>query len=477
LAHLQETVRLAPRHAQAQNNLGGVLRVCGQPAEAVRHLREAIRLKPVFAEAYSNLGLALRDLNQIGEAAQCFREALRIDPAYSRARNHLGFALLVQGKAAEALAEFQETLRRDPGNSHAVSGLSRLAAAGHFRFSDEEIRRLQELTARPGIPLQDLCRLHFALARVLDKARSFAEAFEHCRRGNELRRELDRRRGVVFDPARQRELVDKLIAAYTPAYFARVRPFGLDSELPVFIVGMLRSGTSLAEQILASHPQIHGAGELEDLNRLAGTLPQRLGAAISYPECVALLDGATARAVASVYLQKLKRLGGDALRVVDKMPMNFLHVGLIATLFPKARFIHCRRDPMDTCVSCFFQNFADPQPFALDLEHLGLFYREYERLMAHWTRVLPVTVFELSYEELTANQEAASRRLVAFCGLEWNERCLNFHDTQRAVRTASSLQVRQPMYRTSVGRWKNYETQLQPLLKSLSQNGDRTLEF
>ena len=208
-------------------------------------------------------------------------------------------------------------------------------------------------------------------------------------------------------------------------------------------------------------------------------MPRRLGtpgdaqcvgaAEDGYPECLARLDAATAQLVAKEYLQKLRQLGGTATRVVDKMPMNFFQLGLIATLFPGARIIHCRRDPVDVCLSCYFQNFAHPHLFTLDLRHLGHYYREYERLMAHWVKVLPLPLLDLHYEELTADQEAASRRLLAFCGLEWDERCLRFHDTQRVVHTSSVLQVRQPMYRSSVGRWKRYEAHLQPLLEALRE--------
>ncbi len=231
---------------------------------------------------------------------------------------------------------------------------------------------------------------------------------------------------------------------------------------------MMRSGTTLAEQILASHPQIHGAGELDTLGRLAGSLPRRLATQIPYPECVAHLDAATARAVAADYLEVLKQHGGAAERVVDKMPLNFLGLGLIATLLPRARIVHCRRDPMDTCLSCFFRDFTTSFTFKYDLRDLGLYYREYERLMAHWRRVLPLPIFELQYEELTAAPEAVSRRLVAFCGLDWDERCLRFHETERPVRTASTAQVRQPMYQSAVGRWRRYEKHLGPLMAALA---------
>lgn len=469
LSVLQETVRLAPGHAQAHNDLGGVLLACGQPESAAAHLREAIRLKPDFAQAHSNLGAALEDLNHFDEAMACFRESLRLNPGYASAHNNLGSVLQAQGRMDEALAEFHEALRLDPNNAMVISHLSKLAAVGKYRFSAEQIEAIKQSLAGESLALDSRCRLHFTLAQVFDKAGSHDEAFEHACRGNEVRRELCLRRGVVFDPEAHGRFVARLSAVFTSAYFERVRPFGVDSELPIFIVGMPRSGTTLAEQVLASHPQVHGAGELEDMDRLSQTMPQHLGISMGYPECLAWLDAGTARTLALDHLHKLRQLSSEAARVVDKFPVNFLHLGIIATLFPKARIVHCRRDPIDTCLSCFFLNFGTRLPFALDLRHLGRYYREYERLMAHWAQVLPLPIFDLDYEELTADQESASRRLIEFCGLPWDERCLRFFDSQRVVRTPSTLQVRQPMYRSAVGRWKPYEAHLQPLLDELAR--------
>ncbi len=466
-ARLHEVARVDPTNPQLWNDLGTVLLASGQPAAAAQHLQEALRLKPDYLEAHVNLGTARQELGQPDEAMQCYRAALRLNPAHTPARTLLGYGLQAQGRTDEALAEFLETLRLAPNDSQAIYFLSEQAAAGAYQFPDEEVRRVRERAARPDLPIDDRCRLNFALAQLLDKAGAYDETFAHCRRANELRQEIDRRCGHVHDPAAQAGYADRQIATFTPAYFGRVRGFGSDSELPVFVVGMPRSGTTLAEQVLASHPRVHGAGELRDVGRMVATLPQRLGGAEDYPDCLARLDAPTARALADEYLQRLRQLGGGSARVVDKFPTNFLYLGLIATLFPRARVVHCRRDPIDTCLSCYFQNFADPLPFKYDLGHLGHYYRQYERLMDHWRRVLPLPVFELRYEELTADQEGVSRRLVAFCGLDWDERCLRFHETCRPVRTASSLQVRRPIYRSSVGRWKRYEGHLRTLLETL----------
>ncbi len=467
VAHLREAVRVDSGHVRSRNALGAALLALGQSAAAEPHLREAVRLSPTFAEAHSNLGLALRESGRVEEAAQCFRESLRLNPRYAGAHNNLGFTLETQGRVEEARAEFHEALRLDPNNARAFVGLSRLAAAGHYDFSDDEVRRIEALAAQSGRPTDERSRLHFALARLRDRAGAYDEAFAHYRQANELLKDYLRARGAAYDPAAHGRLVDRLIAVCTPDYFGRVRGFGSDSDLPVFVVGMMRSGTTLAEQILASHPRVYGAGELRDIGDLVTNLPRRLGG--DYPDCLERLDAETAHALADEYLRHLRQLGGAADRVVDKMPFNGLHLGLIATLFPRARVVYCRRDPVDTCLSCYFQHLVEPQAFTSDLGHLGHYYREYERLMAHYARVLPVPIFELSYEELTGDQEAVSRRLVEFCGLDWDERCLRFHETERVVLTPSTLQVRRPLYRSSVGRWKHYEAHLRPLLEALGR--------
>jgi hypothetical protein len=255
------------------------------------------------------------------------------------------------------------------------------------------------------------------------------------------------------------------MGAFTPAFFAERRGvFGSPSDVPVFIVGMQRSGTTLTEQIAASHPQVYGAGELEHIRRIAGMIK------IGRPEStVRQLTSADSLALAGDYLRKVREIGGDALRIVDKMPHNFQYLGLIAILFPKARIIHCTRDPMDNCVSCFTQSFTGHHGYNTDLRQLGLYYREYRRLMDHWRRVLPIPMLEIDYEEMVADQETQSRRLIDFLGLDWDPACLNFHETDRSVQTASRWQVRQPIYKTSVKRWKDYEKHLGPLKKALGE--------
>lgn len=467
LARLQETLQLAPHHAQAHNDLGGVLLACGQTEQAVPYFREAIRLRPNFLEAHTNLGQALRNLNRIDEAMACFREVLRIDPENAAAHNHLGYSLELQGKIEEASAQYQVAWRLCPTNAIALASLGKLAAAGYYGMTDDQMHGLQDLTGRPELSPEDRARAHFALADINDKTDAYDQAFAHYHQANEILKAYFRQRGVVFDLAEVRQFVDRIIAVFTPDYFERVKSFGLATEVPVFIVGMMRSGTTLAEQILASHPRVHGAGELVQVSKLTGTLRQRLASTADYPACAAHFGATMVRTLAGEYRQQLETLGNGAARVVDKFPANFLHLGLIITLFPNARIIHCRRNPLDTCLSCYFQNFKDPLPYTFDLTHLGQYYCEYTRLMQHWAKVLPSPLFDLSYEELTGEPEAISRRLVDFCGLDWDDRCLQFHDRERVVRTASNLQVRRPVSRSSVGRWKHYVAYIQPLHEEL----------
>ena len=231
--------------------------------------------------------------------------------------------------------------------------------------------------------------------------------------------------------------------------------------------GMPRSGTTLIEQIMASHPQVHGAGELNLIHRMASEFPSLLGSATPYPQCIAQATAQKLERIAQTYLGELQKRGGKASRVTDKAPINFLHLGLIDLLFPGARVIHCARDPLDTCLSCYFQPFSGEYSFTYDLGHLGAYYRLYENLMVHWRQILRVPVFEVRYEELVADQERMIRALIEFCGLPWDDRCLKFYETERTVATASFDQVRKPIYAGSVGRWRRYEAYLEPLISAL----------
>jgi hypothetical protein len=295
-----------------------------------------------------------------------------------------------------------------------------------------------------------------------DELEHYAEAFEHYRQANTLYRRRFAR--DVHD-----RMIDDSIRLFGPDRFRNMPRSRNRSERPVFIVGMPRSGTSLVEQILASHPRIFGGGEMNIINQYANGIQARLGAAAPYPSCLGAVTPTVLDEMASEYLAQLDILNQTAVRATDKMPHNFLHLGMIAMIFPRARVIHVTRDPMDTCLSIYFQAFNELHAYARDLSDLGYYYRSYEKLMAHWRRMLDIPIFDIRYEDLVTHADRWIPRLVEFCGVEWDERCLRFYDTDRAVNTPSYEQVRQPLYSRSVGRWRHYEKQLEPLRIALDR--------
>lgn len=306
--------------------------------------------------------------------------------------------------------------------------------------------------------------LHFSLGKVRDDLGEYTRAFEHYLEANRLKRA-----GIEYDEARQARFFRDFIR-YCNAEFLRAHAgTGAASELPVFIVGMSRSGTTLVEQILGSHPEVHGAGELHFLRRC---LRVELGPTDSddeLPARLASLDAAGLRRVGERYAAALAELAPAARRITDKLPGNMALVGLIHLTLPRARIIHCVREPLDTCVSCFSKLFTTGHAFSYDLRELGRFYRLYQELMHHWQTVLPLgRMLEVRYEDVVADMEGQARRLLEFCGLPWNAACLRFHENRRTVRTASLAQVRQPIYSGSVGRWRRYEKYLAPLQEALA---------
>lgn len=455
-----KTIELEPDNAKAYNDLGMVLLSQGRAQSAADAFSNAIHHDPEWADAHSNLGLALGALGRLDDAIKAHQAALRLEPDFAVAHNNLGLAYMDKGDIEAAQRCYRKALELDPKLAQAYYNI-----AGTRRFGADDEAEIERMTAQlgaPGLPDEALANLHFALGKVLDDRGSYDAAFEHYRQANRLKRKAG-----AFDAERHVAWVSQMIDIFDAALFERCGGFGDDSELPVFIVGMPRSGTTLVEQIISSHPQAYGADELTLMKEISARLPAKLHTDLTYPECMPLMNPEVARSSAAEYLTHLVDLGGDAIRVMDKMPTNFLHLGLIAVLLPRARVVHCRRDPLDVCLSNYFQQFAHGHFYSYDLADIAVYYREYRRLMGHWREVLPIDIFELQYEELVADQETISQRLIDYCGLPWDERCIEFHRAKRAVRTASNWQVRQPIYKRSSKRWKNYERSLGQLKREL----------
>lgn len=454
----RRAAELAPDTPYPMANLGLVLCECGRDEEAEHWLRQSLRLDPRQPQVYNSLGNLRYAQGQVPEAADLYREALRLDPQCAAASLNLGNTFRELGDFAAAEREYRRAIELAPRLAAAYYGLS---AIKRYSPADiPEILRLESLLDDPRLSADDQISLHFAAGKMYDDCGMPDRAFQHFRQANQTR-------PLPFDRNAFCRDIQRRISLFSDDLFAAPHPVGSDSDLPIFIVGMPRSGTSLVEQIVASHPAVFGAGELKDLDQAAARL---WGAATSSASPLGA-GGRSARealmATADDYLARCRSLGGDAAHVTDKMPGNFLHLGLVALLFPRAKVIHCRRDPLDACLSCYTTNFKNRQPHMFRLEDLGFYYRQYERLMDHWRRVLPLPILDVSYEELVASPEPLVRRLVAFCGLPWDDRCLQFHRSPRCVQTCSVWQVRQPIYSRSVGRWRAYARHLDPLVQAL----------
>ncbi len=492
----RQALKIKPNAAISRNNLGTTLKDLGKLDEAAASYRQAIALNPGYAEAHINLGNVLRELGSLNEAAASCRKALEIDPNNAIAHGNLGNILMDLAQYDAALAGFEKALQLDPNAEMSMMGIARLGMVnGNKADAEANIRRV--LALNPGniaarLLLAKITRasedddnfttlvgieqeakknparlthpqrvsLNFALGKCYEDLKKYELAFPHFIEGCRLKRET-----IHYDAAHMSRGFDEIIRFFDTETIDRLRGAANPAALPIFVMGMPRSGTTLTEQIIASHPDVFGAGELPDLMDI---LNREAGGVKGYPNNLQKLDLPTLSVWAADYIAGLKMRAPDALRVSDKQLNNFLAIGLIHAMFPNAKIIHVNRNPVDTCLSCFTNLFSETINFSYNLEELGRYYVDYARLMDHWRTVLPEGAFlDVQYEEVVADQEQQARRIIDFCGLEWNDACIDFHKLKRSVITASVNQVRQPIYKTSIERWRKYETHLGPLLNAL----------
>ena len=525
----RRALALNRKNSAYHDHLGITLRALKRLPEAIREFELALSLSPGAGVTLSNFGNALTEAGEFDRAVEMLGRAVAGSPGSALFRTNLARTLLKQGKAHDALVQSQKAREIAPGPEmevgcgHALMMLERfdeaistyqraavaglrdfqmfhnlatalqyfgrldeaaeayrtalaikpdfaasrrqLAGARKYETFDEEADAVKELLKNENLSVLDRADLNMGLAKIYDDLGRFSEAFVHLQAGNQqIRTTLD------YGAEKNMNFIDALIETFDAKFFAERRDFGLDTDTPVFILGMPRSGTTLVEQIMCSHPQVYGAGELKRLYELFVGLRERLATPVRMPHTVRFADRSMANEVAGEYLAYLRGFDGEARYITDKMPFNFRALGFLALLFPKARIIHCRRDPLDICLSCYFARFKEQLDFSFNLVEIGRYYRDYERLMAHWRTVVRNPMVEVHYEELISNQEGETRRLLDFCGLEWDDRCLDFHKTNRPVLTASNWQIRQPIYRSSIGRWRNYSEFLQPLFAALGMD-------
>ena len=488
-----KALALEPKLVAAHFNMANALARLGRHEEAIARYRRTIALKPDFADAYINLAAPLLALGRWQEALECSDQAIRLRPSAVRAHCNRGDALLGLERHEESMASYTAALSIDANCAHAlvkkaslayflgrfdearaaaekvheidpreVRNYLVLAETKDFSRDDPQIAAMEDfLKDAKALNVRDRMALHFALGAIYRKLGEHERSFRHFVEGNGLkRRHADYNEKVVLG------MLSRIREIFTPEFLASKSGRGNPSTKPIFIVGMPRSGTTLIEQILAGHPRVHSLGEIKEfpfsLFALRGT---------NYPNNVLAMSPEEMGKLGTAYLQKVAAsVPATAERFTDKMLTNLLYVGLIHLALPNARIIHARRNPIDNCVSCFTQVFLEGHNYTNDLGELGRYYSAAEQLAAHWHRILPEDVMlDVQYEDVVADLETQARQIVAHCGLEWDDACLDFHKVERAVTTASAAQVRQPIYRSSVGRWQVYGDQLKPLLEALGQ--------
>ncbi|MBI5039692.1 MAG: sulfotransferase [Gammaproteobacteria bacterium] len=463
--------------------------------EAVPVLARMLQLRPDFAEGHMQMGCLLRDLGQHDAATNHFERALQLSPGLTDAAVFLGNLRVFQGRMDDALRCYEQALSYRPGDPDAIAGkalilerqgdkdaawalLQTVVAQGRatpniaiayallaptFAATDQAKALLQGLLARGGLAPSQQQELYFALGRLCDKIGDFDTAFVHYAAGNRLTQ-------TSFDVPALRAKTERIKQVFSRPDVLTVDVTSMIAPIPIFIVGMPRSGTSLVEQILASHPEVAAGGELEVLPEIERAAGEMLGRSEPYPECLVGVSAADMARLAERYrtaITGIAQESGGARYVTDKLPPNYERLGLIQRLFPEARIVHAQRDPRDTCLSCFFQNFGNTHTYSTDLRVLGEVYGIYRDLMTHWRATQSLPIMDIAYESIVAEPEASVRRLLEFCGLSWHDDCLNFHASKRYVNTASYDQVRQPLYDSSVGRWRHYERHLAELLEAL----------
>ncbi len=490
--YYRKAVFYEPTNATYYNNLANVLYELQDYDQAIEMYLHALVLSPDASDYNYNLGKAYKARGHRLQAVNAFIRAKDLRPDFSRALHELGSVYLSLGNIEKSRDAFNKALSINSQDQQSISGLANVYAcekkyqhsfdllsphvkdnpdisillafagvASYIGREGEAFTLLESQLENKNLSVGAKAQIHFRLGHYYDNSGDYCVAFDHFKKGNSLR-------GSKIHQGNFREVVDDLIKSFSADYFASAPKLKKSSGLqPVFIVGMPRSGTTLIEQIIASHPDVHGAGELDNLPAFLAPALQAAGIISISPCSVKKIDKSFLEKISRNYLKSLKEIAPTASYITDKMPSNFLNLGYIKLLFPDAYIIHCRRNPLDTCLSCYFQDFLGHLTYANDLDSLAKYYRQYDRLMNHWENILDSNIIHIDYEPLLTDFEAECKRIIGFFGLEWNESCLDFYKGNRVIVTSSKDQVNKPLYLRSVNRWKNYETHILKIKKYL----------
>ena len=452
-------------HFHAINNLANCLRHAGDLEQALVLYEQAKEIEPRSPVCAFNYGITLNALGRPRDAIEWLTKATELDAGNYLAHHHLGVLFEQLGEFQDANANYLAALQYQPKY---YESLAALLNSPEYEANEAQLDAAREALTLENLSADTRLRLEHALGKCFEKAHDYDTAFQHFRNSNEVQKAIAK----PFNIDSHMSQFDKIIEFFTAEKIEQLAQFGSQDERPVFVVGLPRTGTSLTEQILSSHSAVHGAGELSYMRSIADRFENSVvkgggdGRASQAPSLVQQ----SIEHLSQTYLRGLdSRSPESSRRVVDKYPLNYVYMGLISILFPKAKIIHCQRQPLDVAISCYTVLFKLGNDFTNDLMHFGLYYREYRRLMAHWSTVLPTTFFELPYEDLINKPEVVTKKLIAFCDLPWEDECLQFDRNERTVLTPSNWQVRQKLYDTSVGRWQKYEKHLLEL-KSFLEN-------
>ncbi len=471
---LQKVTSTAPEYARAWVELVNVQRELHEFAEAVNSARQVLQLAPDSAESHMVYGIAVGMTGDHEEAIRAYQRALAIAPDSAGTFCGMAHHQKTIGQQDEAIASYRRAIAIKPDYAEAYWSLANLKT---FRFEDGEVEAMRALLKRDDLPDESRAQIHNALGLEFEGRKMYDEAFENFAKCNAVRRQHE-----TYDPVDTESTYGRIIELFTPAFLEKNRGVSETRVAPIFVVGLPRSGSTLIEQILASHSQVDGTHELGDLPRAVQSVRKSKQRRFRFPDGLAKIDVDDWRLIGEEYLRRTEIFRSGAPYFVDKNPNNFAYAGVVRLAIPNAKIIDARRHPLDSCLGSFKQLFDSGQPFSYDMTELAEYYLQYRRLMDHWHEVLPGFVLDVQYENVVADLDGQVRRILEFCGLPFEDACLRFHETERAVKTASSEQVRRPIYSSSVNLWRNYEAHLadpvhilEPLLSRLPAEDRPTL--
>jgi tetratricopeptide (TPR) repeat protein len=455
---LRRVIELVPALHGTYLDLAQCLREQDKYDEAVEYAKKAIRLRPDKAQSYSVLASLLAAGSRTHEAIEAYKACLEFRKDSSNIYLGYGHVLKTAGKQNEGIKAYKDAIRVKAHNGEAYWSLANLKT---YPFSDDEIIEMESILDDKDLDDENRVHFLFSLAKAYEDQKNYEKAFHYYNEGN-----TTQRMHISYDPVQTEVLHEDIKKVFTREFLSSKKNLGNPDPSPIFIVGLPRSGSTLIEQILSSHSQVDGTSELPDLSKVVMSLNKQRRAK-GYPSAVAELEDEEFYQLGSKYIESTKRVRRGAPYFTDKMPNNFPTIGFLSLFLPNARVINAMRHPLDSCMGCYKQHFARGQTFTYDLMELGEFYLEYHSIMQYWHSVLPGKILDVQYELMVTDQEAQTRRLLEYCGLPWEDACLNFHETDRPVRTASSEQVRQPIYESSLNTWCRYESHLQDLIEIL----------